>query len=109
MTALSRTVPAAVPGIVFLSGGQSEEEASVNLNAINQYQGKYPLVPCSPDFSLLFYGSLLISVWQGVMSPPKQQRLLAPSLKGQYHGRSMGDIMIFGQNSLNLNFEHCVN
>ena len=22
-------------------------------------------------------------------------------LKGQYHGRSMGDIMIFGQNSLN--------
>ena len=34
--ALSRTVPAAVPGIVFLSGGQSEEEASVNLSAINQ-------------------------------------------------------------------------
>ena len=29
-------------------------------------------------------------------------------LKGQYHGRSMGDIMIFGQNSLTLNFEHCV-
>ena len=29
-------------------------------------------------------------------------------LKRQYHGRSMGD-MIFGQNSLNLNFEHCVN
>ena len=28
-------------------------------------------------------------------------------LKGQYHGRSMGDIMIFGQNSLTLNFEHC--
>eukprot|EP00992_Anisonema_acinus_P007013 TRINITY_DN2617_c0_g1_i1.p1 TRINITY_DN2617_c0_g1~~TRINITY_DN2617_c0_g1_i1.p1 ORF type:complete len:376 (+),score=106.56 TRINITY_DN2617_c0_g1_i1:56-1129(+) len=32
---LSRTVPAAVPGITFLSGGQSEEEASLNLNAIN--------------------------------------------------------------------------
>ena len=31
------------------------------------------------------------------------------SYKGQYHGRSMGDIMIFGQNSLNLNFKHCVN
>ena len=30
-------------------------------------------------------------------------------LKGQYHERSMGDIMIFGRNSLNLNFEHCVN
>ena len=24
-------------------------------------------------------------------------------------GSIMGDIMIFGQNSLNLNFEHCVN
>jgi len=35
VTALQRTVPAAVPGITFLSGGQSEEEASVNLNAIN--------------------------------------------------------------------------
>ena len=24
-------------------------------------------------------------------------------------GAVLGDIMIFGQNSLNLNFEHCVN
>ncbi|KAL5128945.1 Fructose-bisphosphate aldolase, cytoplasmic isozyme [Glycine soja] len=40
--ALQRTVPAAVPAIVFLSGGQSEEEASVNLNAINQVNGKKP-------------------------------------------------------------------
>jgi len=32
-----RTVPAAVPGIVFLSGGQSDEEATVNLDAINRY------------------------------------------------------------------------
>jgi len=30
-----RHVPAAVPGIVFLSGGQSEEEATRRLNAIN--------------------------------------------------------------------------
>ena len=29
-------------GVVFLSGGQSEEDASVNLNAINQFQGKKP-------------------------------------------------------------------
>jgi fructose-bisphosphate aldolase, class I len=32
---LRRHVPAAVPGIVFLSGGQSEEEATRRLNAIN--------------------------------------------------------------------------
>jgi fructose-bisphosphate aldolase class I len=29
------TVPAAVPGIVFLSGGQGDEEATANLNAMN--------------------------------------------------------------------------
>ncbi|XP_027329330.1 fructose-bisphosphate aldolase, cytoplasmic isozyme 2 [Abrus precatorius] len=40
--ALQRTVPAAVPAVVFLSGGQSELEASVNLNAINQVKGKKP-------------------------------------------------------------------
>ena len=32
---LQRTVPPAVPGVVFLSGGQSEEEATLNLNAMN--------------------------------------------------------------------------
>lgn len=42
VTALQRTVPAAVAGVTFLSGGQSEEEASVNLNAINQYPGRKP-------------------------------------------------------------------
>merc|ERR1712203_508432 len=33
----SRTIPPAVPGVVFLSGGQSESEASANLCAINQF------------------------------------------------------------------------
>lgn len=42
VTALQRTVPPAVPGITFLSGGQSEEEASVNLDAINKCPGKKP-------------------------------------------------------------------
>jgi fructose-bisphosphate aldolase class I len=36
-------VPAAVPGIVFLSGGQSEVEATENLNAINRIGGPWPL------------------------------------------------------------------
>jgi fructose-bisphosphate aldolase class I len=36
---LSRTLPAAVPGVVFLSGGQSEESATVHLNAVNQVTG----------------------------------------------------------------------
>jgi len=33
---LRRRVPPAVPGIMFLSGGQSELEATLNLNAMNQ-------------------------------------------------------------------------
>ena len=35
MTCLLRAVPAAVPGIAFLSGGQSCELASARLNAMN--------------------------------------------------------------------------
>ena len=33
---LRRRVPPAVPGIMFLSGGQSEMESTLNLNAMNQ-------------------------------------------------------------------------
>ena len=36
VTCFKRAVPAAVPGVVFLSGGQTDEEATINLNAINQ-------------------------------------------------------------------------
>jgi fructose-bisphosphate aldolase class I len=42
VSALQRTVPAAVPAIVFLSGGQSEEQATLNLNAMNQLNTKKP-------------------------------------------------------------------
>ena len=34
-----RSVPAAVPGIAFLSGGQSDEDATAHLNAMNQILG----------------------------------------------------------------------
>jgi fructose-bisphosphate aldolase class I len=39
---LRRTVPAAVPSINFLSGGQTPEEATANLNAINSMAGNAP-------------------------------------------------------------------
>ena len=39
LAALRRRVPPAVPGIVFLSGGQSETEATDNLNAIARAAG----------------------------------------------------------------------
>ena len=38
---LHRHVPAAVPGIVFLSGGQSPEDATTHLNAMHE-MGKHP-------------------------------------------------------------------
>jgi len=41
---LSRTLPAAVPGVMFLSGGQSEEEASQNLNEMNKLEIRRPWV-----------------------------------------------------------------
>jgi len=40
---LLRTVPAAVPGVAFLSGGQSAELASARLNAMNlRFKGRLP-------------------------------------------------------------------
>uniref|UniRef100_A0A671P3F0 Fructose-bisphosphate aldolase n=1 Tax=Sinocyclocheilus anshuiensis TaxID=1608454 RepID=A0A671P3F0_9TELE len=63
VTALRRTVPPAVPGVTFLSGGQSEEEASLNLNAINQ-------CPLNKPWALTFsYGRALqasaLKAWGG--------------------------------------------
>src|SRR5437879_12638114 len=57
-----RHVPAAVPGIVFLSGGQSDEDATAHLNAMNK-RGPHP-------WQLSFsYGRALqapaLKAWQG--------------------------------------------
>ncbi|XP_060084589.1 fructose-bisphosphate aldolase-like [Ylistrum balloti] len=61
--ALSRTVPAAVPGITFLSGGQSEVCATENLNAINRYPGRKPWA-LSFSFGRALQASVL-KAWQG--------------------------------------------
>jgi len=62
--ALSRTVPPAVPGINFLSGGWSEEEASQCLNEIN----KITDLPKPWNLSFSFGRALqnsAIKAWQG--------------------------------------------
>jgi fructose-bisphosphate aldolase class I len=63
VTALKRTLPASVPMVSFLSGGQGEEEATVNLNAMNLLT---ELRPWSLSFS---YGRALqatvIKTWDG--------------------------------------------
>jgi fructose-bisphosphate aldolase class I len=60
---LRRNVPAAVPGIFFLSGGQSDEAATANLGAMNAIAQKQPWVL---SFS---YGRALqaaaLAAWRG--------------------------------------------
>lgn len=60
---LERTVPTAVAGVTFLSGGMSEEEASINLSVMNSLRRHGP-------WSLSFsYGRALqqscLKTWQG--------------------------------------------
>ena len=53
---LKACVPAAVPGIAFLSGGQSDEEATAHLNAMH----KLGPLPCPLPWGLTFsYGRAL--------------------------------------------------
>ena len=40
---LKRTVPAALPGVVFLSGGQTDENATAHLDAMNRMGAPWPL------------------------------------------------------------------
>jgi fructose-bisphosphate aldolase, class I len=70
--ALGDTVPASVPGIVFLSGGQSDEAATAHLNAMNRLGG----VPWQLSFS---YGRALqapaLKAWKGdTANGPAAQR-----------------------------------
>ena len=63
VTALRRTVPPAMPGVTFLSGGQSETAATLHLNAINRS-------PLHRPWALSFsYGRALqasvLKAWKG--------------------------------------------
>ena len=74
---LNRAVPAVVPGIVFLSGGQSDQVATAHLNAMNA-MGKTP--PWTLSFS---YGRALqapaLKTWKG------QAANVAAAQKALYH------------------------
>ena len=73
---LKRSVPAAVPGIVFLSGGQSNELATAHLNAMNAQKSSLPWLL---SFS---YGRALqapvLEAWRGKPEnvPAAEQALL---------------------------------
>jgi fructose-bisphosphate aldolase, class I len=80
VTVLRRTVPAAVPGVTFLSGGQSEVDATLHLDAMNRYANVGNKKPWSLTFS---YGRALqatvIKTWAGKKENVKaaQEALLA--------------------------------
>lgn len=90
---LSRSIVPALPCVCFLSGGQSEEEASVNLNAMNQITDI--VRPWALTFS---YGRALqqsvLKAWKGDAAnvPAAQAALLerassnGAAAKGEYKG-----------------------
>jgi fructose-bisphosphate aldolase class I len=89
---LRRNVPAAVPGIFFLSGGQSDEAATANLGAMNAIAQKQPWVL---SFS---YGRALqaaaLAAWRGASANKalaqqallKRARLNGAAREGKYTG-----------------------
>jgi len=101
VTVLLRTLPAAVPGVVFLSGGQGEEEATRNLNAINTVPLKRPWI-LSFSFGRALQASC-IQVWQGKKENVQkaQQAFLARAKAnseaslGKYTGSNTGGESLF--------------
>lgn len=85
---LKQTVPSAVPGIAFLSGGQSDQEATAHLSAMNS-QGSLP-------WKLTFsYGRALqsaaLKVWGG-----KEENIPAAQ-NAFYHRARMNHLAALGQ------------
>ncbi len=89
LRALRRSVPAAVPGVVFLSGGQSPEEATANLNAINR-SGPQPWA-LTYSFARALQGPAM-ETWRGEMGNVQaaqqafyqRTKLVATACKGEY-------------------------
>jgi fructose-bisphosphate aldolase, class I len=85
---LKRTVPAAQPGIVFLSGGQSDEAATAHLNAMAAMKG----LPWPLTFS---YSRALqnpaLKTWRG------QQGNVAAAQKAFYHRAQMNGFACQGK------------
>jgi len=87
--AYRRTVPSAMPGIVFLSGGQSPLEATKNLNEMNKIQNNPWKLSFS--YSRAIQGPVL-EAWKGKNQDAAQAALLhrttcnSLAAKGKYEG-----------------------
>jgi fructose-bisphosphate aldolase class I len=73
VTGLLRAVPAAVPGIAFLSGGQSGQLASARLNAMNlRFKGRMPWALTFSFSRAIQYPAL--EIWSGKPGNVQQAR-----------------------------------
>jgi fructose-bisphosphate aldolase class I len=93
IAALKATVPSAVPGIAYLSGGQSDEEATAHLNAMNQIGG----FPWKMTFS---YGRALQAAPQKAWSGRREN---VPAARAAFaHRARMNSLASLGQWSADL-------
>ena len=94
---LTRTVPAAVPGIVFLSGGQSDELATAHLSAMNAEGAKLPW-PLSFSYGRALQAPAL-KAWKG------QTANVAAAQKALMHRAKCNSAACFGTYSAAMEIE----
>jgi fructose-bisphosphate aldolase class I len=85
---LKRTLPVAVPGVVFLSGGQTPEQATNNLNAINRIQS----LPWALSFS--FGRALQQPVLKSWMGRDENFKIAQNAL---HHRAKLNSAALFGE------------
>jgi fructose-bisphosphate aldolase class I len=89
---LKRTVPAALPGVVFLSGGQTDENATAHLDAMNRMGAPWPL---TFSYSRALQ-AVALNAWRG------QAGNVAAAQKAFHHRARMNSLAAKGQWNANL-------
>ena len=84
---LKRTVPAALPGVVFLSGGQTDENATAHLDAMNRMGAPWPL---TFSYSRALQ-AVALNTWRG------QAGNVAAAQKAFHHRARMNSLAARGQ------------
>jgi len=89
---LKRTVPAALPGVVFLSGGQTDENATAHLDAMNRMGAPWPL---TFSYSRALQ-AVALNAWRG------QAGNVGAAQKAFHHRARMNSLAAKGQWNANL-------
>ena len=84
---LKRTVPAALPGVVFLSGGQTDENATAHLDAMNRMGAPWPL---TFSYSRALQ-AVALKAWRG------QAGNVAAAQKAFHHRARMNSLAALGK------------